>query len=254
MANPQPFQGKVICITGAAQGIGLATAEYLAARGATLSLCDMSFGEEGGAMTDGLSGADNMTMYADVCNPVSVKAWVEATVEKFGRLDGCVNNAGVAPRKMVPITEMELDDWNRVVGVNLTGVFNCLKYEMQHIADEGSIVNVASVAGLKGAARFSSYIASKHGVVGLTKAAACDGAPRKIRVNAVCPAPIQTAMHTHLDNEGLYPKGQEGLSAMLLPKLGQPEEVAASIAFFLSDETKFLTQVLHPVDGGFAGC
>lgn len=102
MANPKPFRGKVICITGAAQGIGLATAEYLGARGATLSLCDMSFGKDSGAMADGLSGADNMTMYADVCDPDSVKAWVEATVEKFGRLDGCVNNAGAMLSTSLP--------------------------------------------------------------------------------------------------------------------------------------------------------
>ncbi|KAK8030054.1 2-5-dichloro-2-5-cyclohexadiene-1-4-diol dehydrogenase [Apiospora rasikravindrae] len=251
MANPKPFQGKVICITGAAQGIGRATAEYLAARGATLSLCDLSFEKGGTAVVDDDSGLETLKMHADVCDPESIKAWIEATMEKFGRLDGCVNNAGVAPRNLMPITEMGLDDWNRVINVNLTGVFNCLKYEMQHIVDGGSIVNVASVAGLKGHPNFSSYISSKHGVIGLTKAAAHEGAAREIRVNAVCPSPIQTAMHTHLEEEGLYPKG--GTSRMLLPKVGEPEEVAASIAFFLSDETKFLTNILHPVDGGFSG-
>lgn len=169
MANPKPFQGKVICITGAAQGIGLATAEYLAVRGATLSLCDLSFERHSSTVTDLVFGSDTMKMYADVCDPETVKAWIEATVEKFGKLDGCVNNAGikncprflhftsrrrtsqltlnysgVAPRKTVPIMEIELDDWNRVVNVNLTGVFNCLKYEMTHITDGGSIVNVVS--------------------------------------------------------------------------------------------------------------
>ncbi|KAK7959456.1 uncharacterized protein PG986_004310 [Apiospora aurea] len=251
MANPKPFQGKVICITGAAQGIGRATAEYLAARGATLSLCDLSFEKDGTVVNGSDSGLETMNMYADVCEPESIKIWIEATVKKFGRLDGCVNNAGVAPRKIGPITEMGLDDWNRVINVNLTGVFNCLKYEIKHIVDGGSIVNIASVAGLKGNPNLSSYIASKHGVVGLTKAAAHEGAAREIRVNAVCPSPIQTAMHTHLENEGLYPKG--GASRLLLPKVGAPEEVAASVAFFLSDETRFLTNVLHPVDGGFSG-
>ncbi|KAK8079164.1 hypothetical protein PG994_002971 [Apiospora phragmitis] len=243
------MERKVICITGAAQGIGLATAEYLAARGATISLCDLSFGKGSNAVySSSLDGLETMKMYADVCDPESVKAWIEATVEKFGRLDGCVNNAGVIPRKMVPITEMELDDWNRVVNVNLTGVFSCLKYELQHIVDGGSIVNIASVAGLKGYPNFSSYVASKHGVVGLTKTAACEGAARKIRVNAC----THSNCHAYAPRRGgLLPQG--GLPTMLLHKVGEPEEVAVSIAFFLGDEAKFLTQVIHPVDGGLSG-
>lgn len=179
MANPRPLQGKVICITGAAQGIGKATAQYLAARGATLSLADLTF-EKGSAVvsgevgSDGLPGLQSMQMNVDVCDPETVKAWIEATVEKFGRLDGCVNNAGnyssapsvqlmeislvkhaeffelmlylpgVLPRRFASITEVELDDWNQVINVNLTGCFTCLKYELQHIVDEGSIVNIVS--------------------------------------------------------------------------------------------------------------
>ncbi|KAK8116404.1 uncharacterized protein PG998_004685 [Apiospora kogelbergensis] len=254
MANPRPLQGKVICITGAAQGIGKATAQYLAARGATLSLADLTF-EKGSAVvsgevgSDGLPGLQSMQMNVDVCDPETVKAWIEATVEKFGRLDGCVNNAGVLPRRFASITEVELDDWNQVINVNLTGCFTCLKYELQHIVDEGSIVNISSTAGLRGAPNMPAYVASKHGVVGLTKAAAHEGSARKIRVNAICPAPIRTAMNDRLAEEGFYPEGQV-LPNLLISRTGEPEEVAASIAFFLSDETKFHTAVIHPVDGG----
>ncbi|KAK6859222.1 3-oxoacyl-reductase [Apiospora arundinis] len=267
MASPKPFQGKVICITGAAQGIGKATANYLADRGATVSLADQSF-EKGPAVItggdtsigyDGLAMVQRMKMHVDICEPESVKAWIEATVENFGQIDGCVNNAGqCAPRVFAPITETEMDDWNKVINVNLTGCFNCLKYELKHIVDEGSIVNVASVAGLRGAPNMSAYIASKHGVIGLTRTAAHEGAARKIRVNAniltMSPvlayrAPIRTQMYDRLVEGGYYPKGESSLG-MLISKLGEPQEVAASIAFFLSDETKFHTAVIHTVDGG----
>ncbi|KAK6836765.1 hypothetical protein PG987_007260 [Apiospora arundinis] len=257
MASTKPFQGKVICITGAAQGIGKATAKYLTDRGATVSLADQSFekgppviiGDGTSSDYDGLSTVQILKMHVDICEPESVKAWIEATVENFGQINGCVNNAGVLPRVFAPITDTEMDDWNKVINVNLTGCFNCLKYELKHIVDEGSIVNVASVAGLRGAPNMSAYIASKHGVIGLTRTAAHEGAARKIRVNAVCPAPIRTQMYDRLVEGGYYPKGESSLG-MLISKLGEPQEVAASIAFFLSDETKFHTAVIHTVDGG----
>ncbi|KAK7993420.1 hypothetical protein PG989_006801 [Apiospora arundinis] len=248
MASTKPFQGKVICITGAAQGIGKATAKYLTDRGAKVSLADQSF-EKGppcdgtSSDYDGLSTVQILKMHVDICEPESVKAWIEATVENFGQINGCVNNAGVLPRVFAPITETEMDDWNKVINVNLTGCFNCLKYELKHIVDEGSIVNVASVAGLRGAPNMSAYIASKHGVIGLTRTAAHEGAARKIRVNAVCPCTIAWW------RGGYYPKGESSLG-MLISRLGEPQEVAASIAFFLSDETKFHTAVIHTVDGG----
>ncbi|KAK7995467.1 hypothetical protein PG990_014240 [Apiospora arundinis] len=254
MANTKPFQGKVICITGAAQGIGKATAKYLTDRGATVSLADQSFekgppviiGDGTSSDYDGLSTVQILKMHVDICEPESVKAWIEATVENFGQINGCVNNAGVLPRVFAPITETEMDDWNKVINVNLTGCFNCLKYELKHIVDEGSIVNVASVAGLRGAPNMSAYIASKHGVIGLTRTAAHEGAARKIRVNASAyPDPDVRSP----GGGGYYPKGESSLG-MLISKLGEPQEVAASIAFFLSDETKFHTAVIHTVDGG----
>lgn len=188
----EPFQDKVIAITGTASGMGLVIAKYLAERGASLSLADASQPSLDliEPQFEELLRKDRLLLNAlDVRNGFAVNAWITETVEKFGRLSGAVNFAGVGPTEdqFVPLTEIRDDTWDRIIDVNLKGVMYCMREELRNIDDGGSIVNAASVAGIRGQPNASPYVASKHGVVGLTKAAAMDFASRGIRINAVAP-------------------------------------------------------------------
>jgi NAD(P)-dependent dehydrogenase (short-subunit alcohol dehydrogenase family) len=183
--------GKVVAITGGASGIGLATAHLLASRGATLSLADVS--------EDGLQAASSairtkhnveiLTFALDVRNAQQVDNWIQKTVEKFGKLDGSANIAGVIPKAIGTkgIVDMDEEDWAFVIGVNLTGVMHCMRAQMRAISDGGSIVNAASIAGLTGRPNNAAYAASKHGVIGLTKSAAKEIGVRDVRVNSFAP-------------------------------------------------------------------
>lgn len=191
MADSQRFSGKVIAITGAASGIALATAHLLAAQGASLSLADQNEAQ----LTQ--VAQDLRTKYStkihsqalDVRKASNVDAWILGTIATFGHLHGAANLAGVVGTSMMTktIAEQDEDDWEFVLGVNLTGVMHCLRAEMRVIEDGGSVVNAASVAGLQGRALNAAYSASKHGVVGLTRSVAKEFGGRRIRVNAVCP-------------------------------------------------------------------
>jgi NAD(P)-dependent dehydrogenase (short-subunit alcohol dehydrogenase family) len=184
------MDGKVIAITGGASGIGLALAKLLSSRGALLSLADLQE-EPLLAAADAIrtKGGKVITTALDVRKPEQVNAWLDDTKSKYGRLDGAANVAGVLGPNMYKHTTAELsnEEWDLVMGVNATGVFNCVRKELQVIADGGSIVNAASVLGLRGAAKNPAYSASKHAVVGLTKCAAKDAGDRNVRVNAVAP-------------------------------------------------------------------
>ncbi|EMR65256.1 putative short chain dehydrogenase family protein [Eutypa lata UCREL1] len=254
MAEVKPLKDKVILITGAGQGIGAALAKYVADRGAIVSLSDIS-GDTVKAVEQSIRDEDpefqGLSQIVDVCDPGSVKRWVEETKNEFGRIDGCVNSAGILQKEIVPLTEIKLEDWQRVLDVNLTGLFNCLQHQMAAIADGGSIVNIASVAGMSGVAGIGAYAASKHGVVGLTKVAAGEGAARRVRVNVVCPNVVDTPMAKQLaERSGGQLKGK---TLSLLKGLVQPEEIAALISFLLCDETRFITKAVYPIDGGFSG-
>lgn len=201
--QPKPLAGKVIAITGAAQGIALATAQLLASRGACLSLADIqeeSLQQEAKKLRDEYS-VDIVTCVVDVRQAESVDAWVEKTMQHFGRLDGAANLAGVVGRNLgkTSVAEQDEEDWNFVLGVNLTGVMHCLRAQMRHIERGGSIVNAASIAGQIGRPMSAAYAASKHGVIGLTRSAAKECGKDHTRVNSVAPYVRDTFLATQCD-------------------------------------------------------
>jgi NAD(P)-dependent dehydrogenase (short-subunit alcohol dehydrogenase family) len=185
------FTGKVIAITGGASGIGLSTAKLLAARGAAVSIADVqqkALDEAKAAILAETKDAKVLVFALDVQKNDTVVAWIAKTVETFGGLDGIANIAGVF--KAIPdhsIEKEEDDHWNFLLGVNLTGVMNCMRAAVPHMKSGGSIVNASSILGLEGAAGRAAYCASKHGVIGLTRATAKDVGKRGIRVNCFAP-------------------------------------------------------------------
>lgn len=192
MSFSEQFSGKVIVITGAASGIGLATAHLLAERGAKLSLADVqeeALKQVASEIKAKIPETEVITFKVDVRNFDQVENWTRETVKHFGRLDCAANMAGVLPKSIGirGIDEQDLDEWNHVISVNLTGVMHCLKAQLAVIENTGAIVNASSIAGLIGRANNASYVSSKHGIAGLTKSAAKESGPRGIRVNAICP-------------------------------------------------------------------
>ncbi|KAF9880785.1 hypothetical protein CkaCkLH20_01827 [Colletotrichum karsti] len=250
------FKGKVIAITGAASGIGLATAKALAALGARLSITDVNEAVLASTATELASlcgGAENVySQVADVRDRKAVEAWIAATVEKLGPLDGAANCAGVlgAQGNRATIPQLEDDEWDFVMGVNAKGILNAMRAQIPVLRDEGkgaSIVNVASVSGLYGLEFHGAYTASKHAVVGLSKSAAREFGRKGVRVNAVCPGPIDTPiLHKSLETAAT---GAD-LPPPLLGRIGQPEEVSAMITFLLSDAASYVTGQAMLVDGG----
>lgn len=192
MASTHPFADKVIAITGAASGIGLCTAHLLASRGAKLSLADVQQSALDKAREDIQSKYPSCEILAspvDVRKYDQVEKWIQDTVSHFGKLDGAANLAGVIPKSigLQMLQDQDFGEWEFVTGVNLTGLMYCMKAQLRSIADNGSIVNASSIAGLTGRDRNSAYSASKHGVLGLTRSAAKEVGVRGVRVNAICP-------------------------------------------------------------------
>ncbi|ORY09231.1 hypothetical protein BCR34DRAFT_487693 [Clohesyomyces aquaticus] len=250
------FEGKVIAITGGASGIGFETAKLLVSRGAKVSIADIDDGALGEAWVElRKDGGEAMTYKLDVRDRKHVDAWISATVSKFGRLDGAANIAGVTGRSIGVKTadELEDEDWDFVIGVNLTGLMYCQRAELQALTKGGAIVNAASIAGLQGREKNAAYCASKHGVVGLTRTAAKDMGGKGIRVNAIAPGTIDTPMVTQARQvAGLDPAAVKlDHSQAALKRLGQPSEVASLIAFLLSDDSSFITGAVMSIDGGW---
>jgi len=248
-----PFQGKVIAITGGASGIGLALAYYLAARGATLSIADVRQGPLDTAVAEIKEAFPHAKLHSqvvDVTKPDQVSFWIKAVVKEFGSLYGAANLAGVIGKGIgiKRITDLDDDEWNFIMGVNCTGVFNCLREELKVVEKGGSIVSAASIAGLIGFDKNASYVASKHAVVGLTRSAAKEVGEREVRVNCICPGVISTPMVAAADETS-------NLAAPSTPsaikRRGKPEEVAALIAYLLGPESTFTSGVAYSIDGGW---
>ena len=246
------LDGKVAIVTGAAAGIGRSSALTFAREGARVVVADVDVpGSEQTVELVEAAGGEAIAVEVDVSDRAQVAAMVRTTMERFGRLDCAHNNAGVASGGR-PIAEFDDDDWDRVIGIMLTGVFLCMKREIPAMLDSGggAIVNTASGAGLIGFAGQAAYVAAKHGVIGLTKVAALDYGAAGVRVNAICPGTARTpmvdaavaadpALAEHL--VGLHPIG----------RIGTPEEIAEAAVWLCTDAASFVLGAALPVDGGY---
>ncbi len=246
------LDGKVALITGAGSGIGRASALAFAREGARVAVADIVV--EGGEETVRMvkeAGGEAFFIKVDVANAADVEAMVNTVVDTYGCIDCAYNNAGIEGR-LASTDEYPEDVFDKVIDINLTGVWLCMKYELPHMLKQGSgaIVNTASGAGLIGVAGMSAYVASKHGVVGLTKTAALEYAKSGIRVNAVCPGLIQTPMVERLTAE--QPQlGEALVAAEPVGRTGKPEEIAESVVWMCSDAASFVTGHAMSVDGGY---
>lgn len=246
------IEGKIAIVTGAASGIGAATAEIFAQRGAKVVVSDIN--EAGGqAVVDRIrsAGGEAVFQHCNVASEEDVIALVAKAVSTYGRLDIAFNNAGVeGEAATTPNCSIENFDLN--INVNLKGVFLCMKYQINQFLAQGNggaIVNTASVAGLVAAKGVPAYVAAKHGVVGLTKTAAVEFAKKGIRVNAVCPGGIRTEMLERALNEKPWVEKQL-LKLQPIGRLGDPAEVGKVVVFLCSDDASFVTGHAMPVDGG----
>jgi NAD(P)-dependent dehydrogenase (short-subunit alcohol dehydrogenase family) len=243
---------KVIVVTGAAGGIGRAAALAAARAGATIFAADLD--ANGAAATAALvrsAGGQAQSCACDVAQEASVKAMVDAAIAAYGRLDCAFNNAGIEGSPD-PVGALAEADFDRVIAVNLKGVFLTMKHELARMLPRaaGAIVNTASIAGLVGTPGYAAYIASKHGVTGLTKSAALAYAPHGIRVNAVCPGFIQTAMTDRIFEDQAARK--EGLMSRIAQgRFGTPEEIADAVVWMCSDGARYLNGHMLTVDGGY---
>lgn len=249
------FSGRVAVVTGASSGIGAATGEAFAREGAAVALAARRR-QEGQAVADRITAAGGRAIFVrtDVADAAQVRNLIDTTIEAFGSLDYGVNNAGTEGARALT-AEYPLDEWDRVCGVNLTGVYLCMKYQIPHIlrdaGDGGAIVNVASGNGLVGGAGVPGYIASKHAAVGLTRAAALDYAPQGLRINALCTSSVATPMQDRIFG-GDAPEIMAKVADMHPSgTISTPEECAGAIMWLCSGAASYLTGYAYVMDGGW---
>jgi NAD(P)-dependent dehydrogenase (short-subunit alcohol dehydrogenase family) len=246
------FDGKVAVITGAANGIGAATAEGFASRGAKVLLADIDV-DRGEAVARRITeeGGTASFLRTDVSVPADVEAMVAAALDRYGRLDYAHNNAGIVGGGAT-VVDMPIETWNQGIGVMLTGVFLCLKYEIPAMlaGGGGAIVNTSSGAGLIGFPTMANYVAAKHGVIGLTKTAALEFATSGVRINAVCPGTARSKM---VDEWIGGDPAQEAQVAALHPigRIAEAEEIASAVLWLCSDAASFVIGHAMVVDGGY---
>lgn len=243
------LRDKVVICTGGASGIGRSAAEIMAGRGAKLVISDLNE-VQGLEVVDSIrsQGGEAVFVRTDVSNEDDVRQMVRYAIEAYGRLDGAFNNAGIGPGSN-SLHQLDLAAWQRTIDINLTGVFLCIKHEIAAMLGNGggAIVNTSSAAGVRGNVMFSEYVASKHGVIGLTRAAALEYGQHNIRVNALVPGAIRTPilqkaldMSLNAFSPAKYPLG----------RIGEANEVGEAAAWLISDASSYVTGACLPVDGG----
>ena len=247
------FESKVALVTGAASGLGLATAKAFAASGASVVLADWNEeAAQSAARNLAAEGHKALAFGCDVSDDAQVEAIVKLTVATFGRLDAAYNNAGVQ-NVLAETADTAREDYDRVMGINLRGVWSCMRFELQQMRKQGcgAIVNCSSLGGLVGGAERGIYHAAKHGVLGFTKSAALEYAARGIRINAVCPGLIWTPMADQMVADGQGEALKEMEKRIPLGRVGRPEEIANAVLWLCSEAASYVTGQSISVDGGF---
>ncbi|KKB40535.1 SDR family oxidoreductase [Bacillus thermotolerans] len=252
------FDGKVVLITGAGSGLGQASALQLAKEGAKLSLVDVnaaSLEETKSKVSEAVPNAEVLLITANVADVKAVENYVNETVEKFGRIDSFFNNAGIEGKQNLT-EDFGIDEFQKVVSINLNGVFYGTKYVLKVMKEQGSgsIVNTASVGGIRGVGNQSGYAASKHGVVGLTRNSGIEYGQYGININAIAPSAITTPMVEgslkQMDPYDWEEVGKQFVEPNPMKRFGKPEEVGYLVAFLLSDQSSFINAAVIPIDGG----
>ena len=252
------FENKVVLITGAGSGLGRASALQISKEGAKLSLVDLNLQglkETEAAIREVAPKAEILSITANVSEAEEVKKFVDLTLDKFGKIDGFFNNAGIEGKQNLT-EDFGIEEFDRVIGVNLNGVFYGLKYVLETMKKQGfgSIVNTASVGGIRGVGNQSGYAASKHGVVGLTRNSAIEYGQFGVSIKAIAPGAIMTPMveasFKQIDAQNWEEVGKEFAKPNPMKRLGKPEEVGYLVAFLLSDHANYINGAVVPIDGG----